>query len=242
MRTLAAVILATLTATAACNAAEEGVKEAKREAEMEKKKQADSIKPVDRVKPPVAQGTRVPCDRIIDPAAYTEGLGEIDQLTVRDSTGAMADATVSCSLIRGGVRPDAKAQEKIIKKQGRLGVLPGDELCNVTMYCWVVEDEAKFKSRCVATPTEPRTPDEGSTGGFACKETRPQGEFDIDSFKFYDSDTKCVIGVRGGPSFTDNDKIATCARVARESIAAEHLKPDAPARYSDAPADGAATP
>jgi len=237
MRTLAAAVLIVI---AACNAAEEGRKEAQREAAVEKKKQADSIKPVDRVKPPVAQGTRLACDRLMDPPAYTEALGELDQLTVRDSTGAMLDATASCSLIRGGERPDAKAQEKIIKKQGRLGVLPGDELCNVTLYCWIVEDEAKFKSRCVATPSEPRSPDEGSTGGFACKETRPQGEFDIDSFKFYDGDTKCVIGVRGGPSFTDNDKIAACARVARDSIGPDHIKPDAPPRYTtEAPVDGA---
>ena len=37
-----------------------------------------------------------------------------DPLTVRDSTGSMLDATSSCSLIRGGVRPDAKAQDKIV--------------------------------------------------------------------------------------------------------------------------------
>ena len=234
MRTLAAVTLVAL-AAAACNAAEEGAKEAKREAEIETKKQAAAIKPVDRVKPPVAQGTKVRCDQLMDPPVYTEALGELDPLTVRDSTGTMLDATASCSLIRGGVRPDAKAQEKLIKKNGRLGVIPGDELCNVTLYCWIVEDEAKFRSRCQATPSEPRTPDDSSTGGFACRETRPQGEFDIDSFKFYDSDTKCVIAVRGGPSFTDNEKVATCARVARESISADQIKPDSPARYTETP-------
>lgn len=232
--TAAALALA-VTAAAACNAAEEGAREAKKEAEIEKARKAAELKPVDRVKPPVAQGTKLRCDQIMDPPAYTEALGELDALTVRDSTGTMLDATVSCSLIRGGARPDAKAQQAIIKKQGRLGVIPGDELCNVTMYCWVVEDAAKFRERCRATPTEPRSPDEGSTGGFACKETRPAGEFDIDSFKFYDEDTKCVIGVRGGPSFTDNEKIATCARIARESITADHIKPDAAARYTEAP-------
>lgn len=234
MRTLVAATLLALTAAACGNAAEEGAKEAKKEADQERAKAASEIKAVDRVKAPVAQGTRLRCDQFMDPAAYTEALGELDPLTIRDSTGSMVDATASCSLIRGGARPDAKAQAALIKKNGRLGVIPGDELCNVTLYCWVIEDEAKFKSRCVATPTDMRSPDE-STGGFACKETRPQGEFDIDSFKIYDTDTKCVIGVRGGPSFTDNEKIAACARTARDSIGAEHIKPESPARYTETP-------
>ena len=109
-------------------------------------------------------------------------------------------------------------------------VLPGDEICNVTLYCWVVEDEAKFRERCKATTTEMKAPDEGNTGGFACKETRPSGEFDIDSYKFFDTDTKCIIGVRGGPSMSDNDKIAACTRVARESIGPDHIKADAAPR------------
>ncbi|MEZ4400617.1 MAG: hypothetical protein R3B06_11395 [Kofleriaceae bacterium] len=234
-------VLPFLLLSVACgNAAEEGAREAKREAEAERAKAAAELKPVDRVKPPVPQGTKLRCDQVIDPTVYGEALAELDPLTVRDATGAMADATVSCSLIRGGVRPDAKAQEKLIKKYGRLGVLPGDELCNVTLYCWVLEDAAKFKERCRATPTEVKTPDDSATGGFACRETRQAGEFDLDAFKFYDEDTKCVIGVRGGPSNTDNDKIAACARAARESIGAEHIKPDAAPRYSDAPAAPAA--
>ncbi len=222
-------------AAAACNAAEEGAKEAARQAEAARAKERAAVKPIDRVKAPVPQGTKIRCDQVMDPVAYTEALGELDPLTVRDSTGAMADATVSCSLIRGGERPDAKAQDKLIKKNGRLGVLPGDELCNVTLYCWVIEEEAKFKERCRATTTQVLAPDEGSTGGFACKETRQSGEFDLETFRFYDGDTKCVIGVRGGASMTDNEKIATCARVARESIGPDHIKTDAAARYSEAP-------
>jgi hypothetical protein len=233
---------AVLACLVGCNAAEEGAKEAKREAEAERAKQAAAVKPVERVKPPVSQGTRLRCDQVMDPTVYTEALGELDALTVRDSTGAMTDATVSCSLIRGGVRPDAKAQEKMMKKTGRLGVLPGDEICNVTLYCWVVEDEAKFRTRCTPSTTEVKTPDESSTGGFACRTTRQNGEFDIDSFKFFDADTKCLIGVRGGPSMTDNDKIASCARAARDSIAGEHIKSDSPARYTVDPPSAPAAP
>ncbi len=234
-------VVPALALVAACsNAAEEGKREAQREAEALRAKEIAAIKPVDRVKVTVPQGTHLKCEQFMAPDAYTAALEELDPLTVRDATGAMIDSTASCSLIRGGVRPNAKEQEKLLKKTGRLGTLPGDELCNITLYCWVADDEAKYRERCRGTPTEVRIPDESATGGFACRETRPAGEFDIDSFKFFDADTRCVIAVRGGPSMTDNDKIATCARIARESIGPEHVKVDAPARYTVAPADGAA--
>lgn len=221
---------------AACgSAAEEGRAEAKREAEAARKADQAKVKPADRIEVAVPQGRHLPCSQLIDPPAYTAALGEIEPLTVRDATGTMGDATASCSLVRGGKRPDPKEQEKIIKKQGRLGVIPGDEVCNVTLYCWVVDDEAKFKSRCVPAPNEPRSGDDSSTGGFACKLTLPQGEFDIDSFKFYENDTRCLFQVRGGPSMTDNELIAACAKAARTSIGPEHIKQGAPARFEVAP-------
>lgn len=224
-----------LLAAACSNAAEEGRAEAKREAEAEAKAKAALVKPVDKIKPPVPQGTRLPCTQIIDPTAFQGALEEMEPLTVRDSTGGYIDSTVSCTLVRGGERPDAKAQEKIIKKTGRLGTLPGDPLCVVTMYCWVIEEESKFRERCKPGPNSIISPDESTTGGFACKRTLPQGQFDVDSYKFVDADTKCLFEVGGGPSMTDNEKIATCARVARESISTEHIQPGAAARYSDAP-------
>ncbi|HVK74627.1 MAG TPA: hypothetical protein VM734_14965 [Kofleriaceae bacterium] len=237
-----------LLVTAACgNAAEEGRKAARAEAAIEKQREAAAIKPVDKIKAPVPQGTRVPCEQLIAPDEYTTALGETEPLTVRDSTGTMIDSTASCTLIRGGARPDAKAQEKIIKKQGRLGTIPGDPLCIVTLYCWVVEDAEKFKERCRTSPDKPgtRVGDDGATGGWACKETLPQGEFDVDSYRFLDEDSKCLIQVGGGASVTDNDLIATCARTARATINGDHIKPGAPARYSTTPPAGddtAATP
>ncbi len=224
-----------LLALVGCDAAEKGRAEAKREAEAEDKKRIAQIKPIDKIKPPVPQGTRLPCTQVIDPTAFQGALEETEALTVRDSTGGYVDSTVSCTLVRGGERPDAKAQAKIIKDTGRLGIIPGDPLCVVTLYCWVIDDEAKFRERCKPGPNSILSPDESTTGGFACKRTLPQGEFDIDSFKFIDNDTKCLFEVGGGPSMTDNDKIATCARVARESIGPDHIKPGASARYSDEP-------
>jgi hypothetical protein len=241
-------VLSLIGVLGACDAAEKGRAEARREAAAEREKTKAAMKPAARVEVAVSKGQHRPCSQLMDPPAYTAALGELEPLTVREATGAMTDATASCSLIRGGKRPDEKEQDRIIKKQGRLGSIPGDEVCNVTLYCWVVDDEPRFASRCKPSPAEPfKSPDSAATGGFACKETRPQGEFDIDSYKFYDAKTRCLFAVRGGPSMTDNDFIATCAKVARESIQPEHIKAGAPARYEIAPpADGtgaaAATP
>lgn len=231
LKTLSVVSVIGLVASCG-NAAEEGRAEAKREAEAARKEAQAKVKPVDRIEVAVPQGQRLPCTQLMDPPAYTAALGELEPLTVREATGTMVDSTASCSLIRGGKRPDAKEQDRIIKKQGRLGSLPGDEVCNVTLYCWVIDDATKFASRCKPTANEPfSAPDTESTGGFACKDTRPKGEFDIDSFKFYDPDARCLFAVRGGASMTDNELIATCAKVARESIGPEHIKAGATARY-----------
>jgi hypothetical protein len=222
----------------ACNAEEEGRAAAKREAAFARKEAEAAVKPADRIELTVPQGQHRPCTQIMDPPAYTSALGELEPLTVRDATAAFPEATASCSLIRGGKRPDAKEQERIIKKQGRLGAIPGDEVCNVTLYCWVVDDEEKFASRCKPTPSEPyKSADTTTIGAFACKETRPSGEFDIDSYKFYDGRTRCLFAVRGGPSMTDNEFIATCAKVAHDTIGLEHLKSGASARYELPPPD-----
>lgn len=235
-------LVSLLVLAAACNAEEEGRAAAKREAAFARKEAEALVKPADRIEVAVPQGQHRPCAQLIDPPAYTAALGELEPLTVRDGADPTGTATASCSLVRGGKRPDAREQERIIKKQGRLGVIPGDEVCNVTLHCWVVDDETKFASRCKATPSEPyKSPDNGTTGGFACKETRPQGEFDIDSYKFYDARTRCTFSVRGGPSMTDNEIIAACAKTARESIGPDHIKAGAPARYEvPAPEAGSA--
>lgn len=239
MRGIALCAASVLSLIACSNAAEEGRKEAQREAAQENEKAKAQMKTVEKVKPPVAQGVKLPCNQLIDPAAFTSALEETEPLTVRDSTGTMVDSTASCVLVRGGERPDAKEQEKIIKKNGRLGTIPGDPLCIVTLYCWVVEEPEKFKEHCKTPADQPGTKvvDEASTGGVACKETLPQGSFDVDSYKFMDEDTKCLIQVNGGPSMTDNDVIATCARTARQTIGPDHIKQGAPPRYSDAPAE-----
>ena len=209
--------------TIACKKSDEG----KQRAEQQAAEEARKIAPAEvakKISPPVPGGQKVACPTLIDVAAFQTTLGEQEPMTVKDVTASDAEAAASCSLLRGGKRPNAKEQEALIKKQaGRLGVIPGDETCNVTAYCWTIEDEEKFKERCKQQGFQ----DDSSMGGYACLQVVAVGADDVYSFRFIDPDTKCVLKVRGGPSMVDNAYITTCAKAARDLIGPANIKPGA---------------
>ncbi len=202
----------------ACGKSENaGIEEAKREAEKEMKDKVAHGEVAKKQLPPVPGSAHIPCAQLIDPAAFTKALGEKEQLTLSDATKGDAEAAASCSLNRGGKRPTEAEQKALIKQNGKLGVMPGDEICNVTAYCWTIEDADRFQKKCV--PTKEISPDNDSLGGtFACRKTEAVGEADVFSFRFFDTDTKCVLKVKGGPSMVDNELIKACARTARDTI------------------------
>ena len=82
---------------------------------------------------------------------------------------------------------------------------------------------------------------EWALGVRACVQTVQVGSDDVFSYKFLDSDTKCMFKVRGGPSMINNDLIATCAKTARDTIGKEQIAVGgaAPAT-TPAPATGSA--
>jgi len=169
---------------------------------------------------PLPAGTHLPCDQVIDPAVFAEALGESAAITLRDSTKSDVDAVASCGLLRGGKRPDQREQADMLKKAGgRLGVLPGDELCMVTVYCTTVETEAAFRERCLARGNTEDT----NVGAVACLQVIAMGVDDVNSYQLLDDDTGCVLAVRGGPAMVDNDVIATCARTARTHLTPSRL-------------------
>lgn len=221
MRDIAKMIVAAAVAFAGCGNKEDAREEAKREAEALEKK-AESPKPAEKKLPPVPGEQHVPCDQLIDPAAFQAALGETEPLAVKDATAQDAEAAASCSLVKGGEKLDLKQQEALAKKTNRrMGVLPGDDICNITAYCWTVETEEGFKGRC---KQRGREEDATTLGGFSCVQVVQQGADDVKVFQFFDPDTKCILQARGGPSNTDNDKIAACARTARDTITPERIK------------------
>jgi hypothetical protein len=214
MRALAIVVFAALTALAACSKGDAGIEEAKRQA-AEQDKDKGPVEPAKKISPPVPNMQKIPCETMIDTAAFGKALAEVDPVSVVDETKTEADASASCGIYRGGKRPSDAEQKAMLKEKGRLGVMNGDELCNVSAFCWTIEDPDRFRKKCLETKNRQ---EDNSMGTFACVQVVPTGEDDVDVFRFFDADTKCILQVRGGPSMTDNNFIRTCAKAARDLI------------------------
>jgi hypothetical protein len=200
----------------ACGSSENaGAEAARRQAEAEQAaSRSEPATPAKRVQTPVPAGTRVPCTQLIDLAAFQTALGEKQPLTIKDITASERDATTSCSLVRGGKRPTEAEQTAMQKRTGKLGVLPGDELCNVSAFCWTIESTERLRARC----KERKELDDESMGSYACVRIVVAGPADVKVFRFFDDDTRCILQVRGGPSNVNNDLIQSCAKAARDSI------------------------
>jgi hypothetical protein len=216
-----------------CGKENAGAEAAREEAEAALKQKMDKGEVPKTIKPPVAGETKLDCTKLIDPAVYTTALGEKEPLTVSDVTKTDKEATATCNLIRGGKKLSAAEQAALTKKEGKLGVLPGDPLCQVRLSCSTIEDPDKYRKKCEeqaaidlkrsSSPFNGVRGDE-TMGNFACVQVVPTGAFDAQVFRFFDADTKCIFEVRGGPSNQDNDMTRNCAKTARDTIGPAQLK------------------
>ena len=239
MRAHLLIVVCTAAAVAACSKGENaGAEEARKQAEAELKAKVDRGESAKKISPPVRGQTRIPCEQLIDVAAFGTAIGELDPMTVKDTGKSEVEATASCSLVRGGKRPNEAEQQAKLKKEGRLGVLPGDEVCNVSAFCWTIEDPDRFRAKCA----QRKDADDESMGSYACRQLVMVGAHDVFVYRFFDEDTKCILQVRGGPSNTDNEVIRKCAITARDTIGPAQIavSGDAPAPAADEPAAPAA--
>jgi hypothetical protein len=205
-----AICLAVIAGLCACTKGERaGAEAAQKEIEEQERAKAAAHAPAKVMRPSVAGQAKIPCTQLVDPAAYRQALGEKEPMSVRSKGDP--NATSSCGLHRGGKRPGEIEQKEILKREGRLGVLPGDELCHVSAFCSTIEDADRFRKRCTERPDE-------TMGSFACVQIIAQGADDVPLFRFFDEDTRCILQVGGGPSNVNADQIRTCAKVARDTI------------------------
>ena len=211
----AALLILGLSAACSGNSEDAGAAAAKREAEAEARTKAKTAAaPAQKLATPVPGEQHVPCSQLIDLAAFQTAMGEKEAPSVKDVTKNDARAAASCAIVRGGKRPSEAEQKAILKRQPRLGVLPGDDLCIVTAYCWTIEDAERFKAGCKSQKDQ----DDQSMGSYACVHTFGVGSDDVKQFTFFDEDTKCLLQARGGPSFVSNELILACAKTARDTI------------------------
>ncbi len=204
-----------LSLSTACTKSEDaGALEAQKQADQELKAKEAAGVPPKKLSTPVPGSAKIPCSQLVEPTVYQTALGETEPLAVEEVTAKEAEAASSCNLLRGG-KPLGEAEQKaLLKKEGRLGVLPGDVLCNVSALCYTIENAERFRAKC----KELKRNDDESMGTFACVQVVAQGVNDVNVYRFFDEDTKCILQVRGGPSNVNNDLIRTCAKTARDTI------------------------
>lgn len=218
MRETIAIVLS-LALLACSKGAEEGAEEARRQAEKEQREKAAAGEVAKKISPPVPGRAKLDCANVIRADLFQQALGEVEPVTVVESKSE-PEAAASCSILRGGKRLNEAEQKAKLKKEGRLGVLAGDEICNVSTFCWTIEDPDRFREKCKRL----KELDDESLGFYACVLIVAQGADDVKRFRFYDDDTKCVIQVRGGPSNVDNDLIGRCAKAAHDLIGPDQIK------------------
>ena len=222
MRETIAIILS-LALLACSKGANEGAEEAKKQAEKEQKEKEAAGESAKKITPPVPGKAKLDCASVINATQFQQVLGETEPVTVAESKSE-PDAAASCSILRGGKRLSDAEQKAKLKKEGRLGVMAGDEICNVSTFCWTIEDPDRFRKRCA----EMKDKDDDTLGFYSCVLIVAQGADDVKRFRFFDDDTKCIIQVRGGPSNVDNDLIGRCAKAAHDLIGPDQIKVGAP--------------
>jgi hypothetical protein len=183
-------------------------------------KQAAPASNIQRVPIAVPYGKQVSCADVIDPALFSKYIG--DQVgEVKDRSKSNSESSLSCALIRAGKPPSSDAQLRKFQREGmKLGVLPGDEYCQVTAYCSLSTDDERFEKKC----EEQRDSSNEAVGQFACVHTSQRGTKEAYTYRVIDPDSRCILEVMGGPSVTDEPLVQNCTRAALEDIAMAELK------------------
>jgi len=205
---LAAFLL--LTSVAACKGELEGPEPSK---EPVKKDKSNVVK----LKTAVPYGKHLACaDVFPSTEIFTTTMGdEIGE--IKDRSKSNSSATMVCSLIRAGEPPTSPKEAKTLEeKYAKLGVMPGDEYCQISTFCSLANDLDTFKSKCEADGNQRGTLD----GEFACVRASEKGVEYSYTYKFIEPDTKCVVEAMAGPSVNDEAMVKNCASAARTAITA----------------------
>jgi hypothetical protein len=190
------------------------------QAQSQAEKQAAPASNIQRVPIAVPYGKQVSCADVIDPALFSKYIG--DRVgEVKDRSKSNSESSLSCALMRAGKPPSSDAQLRKFQREGmKLGVLPGDEYCQVTAYCSLSTDEERFEKKC----EDERDSSNEAVGQFACVHTSQRGTKEAYTYRVIDPDSRCILEVMGGPSVTDEPLVQNCTRAALEDIVLAELK------------------
>jgi hypothetical protein len=189
------------------------------EAPAPKEVAKETLKPAwKKIETPVPVGKKVPCSALLNAEQASAEVGR--QLEVKDESGRDPEATAVCRLMTVGKPPSEKQQERMLARTQALGLLPGDELCQVSVYCWSMYTVADLKKKCEDKKEAIST----EIGALGCIQEVKAGDKQRYNMTILDDDTRCKLVIHSGPGVTDLPTTKTCAKVAVSQITTDDLK------------------
>jgi hypothetical protein len=180
---------------------------------------------------PVQNGRRIPCAKMLpDEKAVTAAFGPAlttahgagATVTIADDASSDGDATTVCSIKLGGKQVSAAEQKaKFAANNMNLGVLPGDEICSLRVYCWYAFDAASMKHQCDDKHME----GSADIGDYTCIDHKFAGDHQRAVVDALDPDTKCKMSAHAGPSEFDDNVVKACAKAAVDLIGPPQIAP-----------------
>jgi hypothetical protein len=180
---------------------------------------------------PVPYGKKVPCAQLVDPVKVSTLVGQ--PLEMKEIVGEDAEAAAVCAMYTTGKPLSEKEQKKKFDTENmKLGVLPGDELCRLSVYCWGAPQEvASMKKECEERKNVYRMETSTEIGDLTCVQVFEAGADYKFVYRVSDSDTKCILQTNPGPSVNSpSDSVAeekvvkSCAKAFADVIGPEQIK------------------
>ncbi len=180
---------------------------------------------------PIPYGKKVPCAQLVDPVKVSALVGQ--PLEMKEILGEDAEAAAVCAMHTTGKALTEKEQKKKFDTENmKLGVLPGDELCRLTVYCWGAPQEvASMKKECEERKNAYKMETSTEIGDLTCVQVYEAGADYKFVYRVSDSDTKCILQTNPGPSVnSESDSVAdekvvkSCAKAFADVIGPEQIK------------------
>jgi hypothetical protein len=216
-----------------------------------------------QVKTPVPYGKKVPCANILDPQVIGPIIGAAGSanaaalaaskaqpgaapgkalppwdVTLEEKTETDDRAASVCRVKRGGKMLSVEEAKKLAGKNAEsavLGILPGDEICQVTTYCWFPYNVDDAKKKCEKDGGHPADAS-ASLGDFTCVEEVQAGDTYRYVLTIQDPKTQCTIKINPGPGATDMALSSACGKAALTIDPARNV-PEAQPPFPSAAAD-----
>ena len=178
----------------------------------------ETLKPAwHKIETPVPVGKKLECAKIFNAEEASTAIGR--QLELKDESARNPEATAVCRFMTVGKAPSEKEQERMIAKNQALGLLPGDELCQVTVYCWSIFTVPDLKKKC----DEKKEPTTTEIGALSCVQEVKAGDKQRYNLTVLDDDTRCKLVIHSGPGVTDLATTKACAKMAVDQLTTEDL-------------------